>query len=155
MPRIYPASSPHWQSRTGGHAATQRLGLLRFAERSVESDCVMCQNRRRSGGIDCSVRLRQFIYFYAHHNWHPLSVDKQSDRIVVEKSQGNCRSFAMAIGSKLSNRVRQESGWLKAERRRHENAGRCTKIDRRNPQSSVHLALHISYPSDEGNLARG
>jgi L,D-transpeptidase catalytic domain len=51
----------------------------------------------------------------------------------------------------LSNRVRSEPSGREARRRRHETPEGIYKIDGRNAQSSFHLALHISYPSDEDN----
>jgi len=100
------------------------------------------------------------LYFYAHHNWHPLPAGTAAiNRIVVEKSakklsifhDGNyIKSYRIALGR---NPVggKQEEGDLKTPEGIY-------KIDSRNAQSSFHLALHISYPSDEDNeraAARG
>jgi len=90
------------------------------------------------------------IYFYAHHIWSPLPQGTKIDRILVEKSARKLSVFAN--GEKLkSYRValgrnpigaKQEEGDLKTPE------GSYT-IDRRNPQSDYHLALHVSYPSAE------
>jgi len=70
------------------------------------------------------------LYLYAHHNWHRLSPATTVHRIVVEKSARRLSIFREGTYN----------------------------IDRRNAQSSFHLALHISYPSDEDSkraAARG
>ena len=99
------------------------------------------------------------FYFYAHHNWHPLPTGTPIDRIVVEKSarklsifrDGNqIKSYRIALGRNPVG-AKQEEGDMKTPEGIY-------KIDSRNPQSSFHLALHISYPSDEDNrraAARG
>jgi murein L,D-transpeptidase YafK len=92
------------------------------------------------------------IYLYAHHNWNSLPAGTTIDRIVVEKSarrlsmfrDGNqIRTFRIALGRNPLD-AKQEEGDMKTPEGIY-------KIDRRNPQSSFHLALHISYPSDEDN----
>ena len=99
------------------------------------------------------------LYFYAHHNWHPLPAGTTIDRIVVEKSakrlsifrNGNLiKSYRIALGRNPAG-AKQEEGDMKTPEGIYQ-------IDSRNVQSSFHLALHISYPSDEDNLhaaARG
>jgi murein L,D-transpeptidase YafK len=99
------------------------------------------------------------FYFCAHHNWHPLPVGTIIDRIVVEKSAkrlsifggGNqIKSYRIALGRNPVG-AKQEEGDMKTPEGIY-------KIDSRNAQSSFHLALHISYPSDEDNkraAARG
>ena len=99
------------------------------------------------------------FYFYAHHNWHPLPGGTAIDRIVVEKAarklsifrDGNeIKSYRIALGGNPVG-AKQEEGDMKTPEGIY-------KIDSRNPQSSFHLALHISYPSDEDKLraaARG
>ena len=99
------------------------------------------------------------LYFYAHRNWHPLPAETTIDRIVVEKSakrllvfrNGNqIKSYRIALGRNPVG-AKQEEG----DRKTPEG---IYKIDNRNAQSSFHLALHISYPSDEDNqraAARG
>jgi murein L,D-transpeptidase YafK len=98
-------------------------------------------------------------YFYAHHNWSPLPAETSIDRIVVEKSAKKLsifrdgkqiKSYRIALGRNPVG-AKQEEGDNKTPE------GVYT-IDSRNPQSSFHLALHISYPSDEDNrraAARG
>jgi len=92
------------------------------------------------------------IYLYAHHNWNSLPTGTTIDRIVVEKSarrlsmfrDGNqIKTFRIALGRNPLG-AKQEEGDMKTPEGIY-------KIDRRNPQSSFHLALHISYPSDEDN----
>ena len=99
------------------------------------------------------------FYLYAHHNWDPLPEGTAIDRIVVEKSarklsifrDGNqIKSYRIALGRNPVG-AKQEEGDMKTPEGIY-------KIDSRNPQSSFHLALHISYPSDEDNqraAARG
>ena len=92
------------------------------------------------------------LYFYAHHNRHPLSAGTAIDRIVVEKSakrlsvlhNGNqVKSYRIALGRNPVG-AKQEEGDMKTPEGIY-------KIDSRNARSSFHLALHISYPSDEDN----
>ncbi len=92
------------------------------------------------------------FYFYAHHNWHPLPAGTAIDRIVVEKSakrllvfrNGNqIKSYRIALGRNPVG-AKQEEGDMKTPEGIY-------KIDSRNGQSSFHLALHVSYPSDEDN----
>jgi murein L,D-transpeptidase YafK len=99
------------------------------------------------------------LYFYAHHNWDPLPGGTAIDRIVVEKSarklsifrDGNrIKSYRIALGRNPVG-AKEEEGDMRTPEGVY-------KIDSRNPQSSFHLALHISYPSDEDNqraAARG
>jgi len=92
------------------------------------------------------------LYFYAHHNWHPLSPRTTIDRIVVEKSARKLsilrdgkqiKTYRVALGRNPFGPKREE-GDMKTPQGTY-------KIDSRNAQSSFHLALHISYPSDEDN----
>ena len=92
------------------------------------------------------------VYVYAHHNWNQLPEGTTIDRIVVEKSARRLSIFA--DGKKLkSYRVALGGNPIGAK----EQAGDMKtpegvyKIDSRNPQSDYHLALHVSYPSDEDN----
>jgi murein L,D-transpeptidase YafK len=90
------------------------------------------------------------IYVYAHRVWNPLPAGTRIDRILVEKSKRRLSVFAN--GKELKNyRValgrnpigaKQEEGDMKTPE------GVYT-IDSRNPQSDYHLALHVSYPSDD------
>jgi murein L,D-transpeptidase YafK len=90
------------------------------------------------------------LYLYAHHNWRPLPAGTTIDRIIVEKSlkrlsvfRGGERikTYRVALGRNPVG-PKQEEGDMKTPEGTY-------KIDRRNAQSSFHLALHISYPSDE------
>jgi murein L,D-transpeptidase YafK len=90
------------------------------------------------------------LYFYAHHNWNPLPTGTTIELIVVEKSARRLSIFRdgkrikiyrIALG-RNSVGAKQEEGDMKTPEGIY-------KIDGRNPQSSFHLALHISYPSDE------
>ena len=92
------------------------------------------------------------IYFYAHHNWNPLPAGTRIDRIVVEKSarrlsvfrHGNqIKAYRIALGQNPLGPKQQEGDMKTPEG--------IYKIDGRNPESNFHLALHISYPSDEDN----
>jgi murein L,D-transpeptidase YafK len=99
------------------------------------------------------------VYFYAHHNWQPVSPATTIDRIIVEKSarrlsifrnDKRIKTYRIALGHAPVGPKREEGDMKTPE-------GTYT-IDSRNPQSSFHLALHISYPSDEDNkraAARG
>jgi murein L,D-transpeptidase YafK len=99
------------------------------------------------------------IYFYAHHNWNSLPAGTTIDRILVTKSarrlsvfrEGNqIKMYRIALGRKPLG-AKQEEGDMKTPEGIY-------KIDGRNPQSNFHLALHISYPSDEDDkraVARG
>ena len=99
------------------------------------------------------------FYLYAHHNWDPLPGGTAIDRIVVEKSarklsifrDGNrIKSYRIALGRNPVG-AKQVEGDMKTPEGIY-------NIDSRNPQSSFHLALHISYPSDEDDkraAARG
>jgi murein L,D-transpeptidase YafK len=99
------------------------------------------------------------LYFYAHHNWHRLSPATTVDRIVVEKSARRLsifragkqiKTYRVALGREPIG-AKQEEGDMKTPEGTY-------NIDRRNAQSSFHLALHISYPSDDDSnraAARG
>jgi murein L,D-transpeptidase YafK len=99
------------------------------------------------------------LYFCAHHNWHQAPLGTTVDRIVVEKSAKKLsifrdghqiKSYRIALGRNPVGAKQQEGDMKTPEG--------VYKIDTRNAQSSFHLALHISYPSDEDNkraAARG
>lgn len=99
------------------------------------------------------------IYLYAHHDWNSLPVGTTIDRILVEKSArrlsifqkaNQIKSYRIALGRNPLG-AKQEEGDMKTPEGIY-------KIDGRNPQSNFHLALHISYPSDEDDkraAARG
>ena len=90
------------------------------------------------------------IYFYAHHVWNPLPPETSIDRIVVEKSARKLsvfrdgkelKNYRVALGRNPIG-AKQEEGDMKTPEGAY-------KIDSRNPQSDYHLALHVSYPSEE------
>jgi murein L,D-transpeptidase YafK len=90
--------------------------------------------------------------FYAHHNWNPLPPNTTIDRIVVEKSARQLsvfctgkriKTYRIALGRNFLGSKDQEGDMKTPEG--------VYKIDRRNPQSSFHLGLHLSYPSEEDN----
>jgi murein L,D-transpeptidase YafK len=92
------------------------------------------------------------IYFYAHHIWNSLPAGTTIDRILVQKSARKLlisrdgkqiKTYRIALGRNPVG-AKQEEGDMKTPEGIY-------KIDGRNPQSSFHLALHISYPSDEDN----
>jgi len=99
------------------------------------------------------------IYLHAHHNWNPLPAGTTIDRILVEKSarrlsifrKGNLiKTYRIVLGRSPVG-SKKEEGDLKTPEGLY-------KIDGRNPQSSFHLALHISYPSEDDDkraVARG
>ena len=100
--------------------------------------------------IICALALA--VYFYARHNRHPLPPGTTIDRIVVQKSARNLsifragkrlKTYRVALGRKPVG-PKQEEGDMKTPEGIY-------KIDGRNAQSSYHLALHISYPSDDDN----
>jgi murein L,D-transpeptidase YafK len=90
------------------------------------------------------------LHFYAHHVWNSVPIGTTIDRIVVEKSARrlsifangkNLKTYRVALGSNPVGAKQQEGDMKTPEG--------IYKIDGRNPQSSFHLALHVSYPSDE------
>ena len=100
-----------------------------------------------------TVTLVVSIYVYAHHIWNPLPTEITIDRILIEKSARTLSVFAN--GKKLKTyRValgRNPVGAKQQEGDKKTPEG-IYKIDGRNPQSSFHLALHVSYPSDEDKV---
>jgi murein L,D-transpeptidase YafK len=129
---------------------------LRFLVKASKSHGVIRQITALLVAI-CALTLA--LYFYAHHNWHPLPSETTIDRIVVEKSAKRLsilrggkqiKSYRIALGRNPVG-AKQEEGDMKTPEGVYQ-------IDSRNAQSSFHLALHISYPSDEDNrraAARG
>src|SRR5256885_14079860 len=100
----------------------------------------------------CVVALIVATYLYAHHNWNPLLAGTTIDRIVVEKSARKLsifsdgkklKSYRVALGRNPVGAKQQEGDMKTPEG--------VYKIDSRNAQSDYHLALHVSYPSDEDN----
>ena len=93
-----------------------------------------------------------FSYLYAHHVWNPLPRGTTIDRIVVEKSAR--KLSVLANGETLkSYRVALGRSPLGAKQQEGDNKTPegLYEVDGRNSQSDFHLALHISYPSDEDN----
>lgn len=89
-------------------------------------------------------------YLYAHHVSSPLPPATTIDRIVIEKSArklsvfGNgkrLKTYRVALGHNPMG-AKQEEGDNKTPEGVY-------RIDGRNPQSNFHLALHVSYPSDD------
>ena len=92
------------------------------------------------------------ILLYAHHCWNPLPSDTTIDRIVVEKSARKLsvwrdgkrlKAYRVALGRNPIGTKEQEGDMKTPEG--------IYQIDYRNPKSDYHLALHVSYPSDEDN----
>jgi murein L,D-transpeptidase YafK len=89
-------------------------------------------------------------WFYAHHIWNPLPAGTSIDRIVIEKSARKLSVFAS--GKKLktySVALGRNPVGAKQEEGDKKTPEGVYKMDGRNPQSTFHLALHVSYPSDE------
>ena len=90
------------------------------------------------------------VYVCAHHNWNSVPAGTTIDRIVVEKSLRklsvfrdghHIKSYRIALGRNPLGAKQQEGDMKTPEG--------IYQIDGRNPQSNFHLALHISYPSDD------
>ena len=90
------------------------------------------------------------IWVYAHHVWNPLPNGTTIDRIVVEKS---ARRLSVVAHGKSLKTYRVALGRSPVGAKQQEGDNKTPegiyKIDSRNPQSDFHLALHVSYPSDE------
>jgi murein L,D-transpeptidase YafK len=71
----------------------------------------------------------------------------QVDRVVVNKGR---REMLLLSGESVVRSYRVALGWEPAGHKQQEGDGRTPEgrytIDRRNPRSKYHLALHISYP---------
>jgi murein L,D-transpeptidase YafK len=100
--------------------------------------------------VICALALA--VYFYAHYNWHLLPRGTTINRIVVEKAarklsvfreSRQLKSYRVALGRSPIGPKEKEGDMKTPEG--------IYQIDGRNPQSSFHLALHISYPSDDDN----
>ena len=94
------------------------------------------------------------LYFYAHDNRPAIPAATTIDRIIVEKAARKLsifrdgrqlKTYRVALGRNPVGPKREEGDMRTPEG--------IYKIDSRNEQSSFHLALHISYPSD-GDSAR-
>ena len=99
------------------------------------------------------------VYLYAHYNWNPLPAETRIDRILVEKS---ARRLSIFRGGKKLKDYRVALGRNPVGAKEQEGDMKTPEgfywIDWRNPESDYHLALHVSYPSDEDNTraaARG
>ena len=96
------------------------------------------------------VALLCFTYLHAHHVWNPLPTGTTIDRIVIEKS---ARTLSIFANSKKLKTYRVALGRNPVGAKQEEGDKKTPegiyKIDSRNPQSSFHVALHVSYPSDE------
>jgi murein L,D-transpeptidase YafK len=100
--------------------------------------------------IICALALA--VYFYARHNRHPLPPGTTIDWIVVEKAARKLsvfrdgrqlKTYRVALGRSPIGPKEKEGDMKTPEG--------IYKIDGRNAQSSYHLALHISYPSNDDN----
>ena len=91
-----------------------------------------------------------FTWVHAHHVWNPLPAGTTIDRIVLEKS---ARTLSVLANGKTLKSYRVALGRNPVGAKQQEGDNKTPegiyKIDSRNPQSSFHLALHVSYPSDE------
>ena len=91
-----------------------------------------------------------FTWVYAHHISNPLPTGTTIDRIVIEKS---ARKLSVLANGKTLKSYRVALGRSPVGAKQQEGDNKTPegvyKIDGRNPQSNFHLALHVSYPSDE------
>src|SRR6266481_4158013 len=110
--------------------------------------------RRVTVLLVCIAVLFLATYLYVHQVWNPLPAGTTIDRILVEKSarklsifrdDKRLKSYRVALGRNSVGTKEQEGDMKTPEG--------IYKIDSRNPQSDYHLALHVSYPSDE-DMAR-
>ena len=145
-----------------------RIGNLQLLRNDIRAQCCICGGVVKLTDvigkiIVASVALVALfalaLYFYAHHNWHPLpdGDSNRSDRrgkiggrLSIFRDGNQIKSYRIALGRNPVG-AKQEEGDMKTPEGIY-------KIDSRNAQSSFHLALHISYPSDEDNkraAARG
>ncbi|PYJ62963.1 MAG: hypothetical protein DME20_08530 [Verrucomicrobia bacterium] len=79
-----------------------------------------------------------------------IVVEKSARRLSVFRDGRHVKTYRIALGRNPMG-SKQEEGDMKTPEGTY-------KIDSRNAQSSFHLALHVSYPSDENNkraAARG
>jgi L,D-peptidoglycan transpeptidase YkuD (ErfK/YbiS/YcfS/YnhG family) len=92
-------------------------------------------------------------YLYAHHVWDPLPTGTKIDRIVIEKS---ARKLSLFVNGKALKSYRVALGRTPIGAKQEEGDNKTPegvyRIDGRNPQSNFHLALHVSYPSDEDKV---
>jgi murein L,D-transpeptidase YafK len=92
-------------------------------------------------------------YVYAHYIRDPLPAGTKIDRIVIEKS---ARKLSLFVNGKSLKSYRVALGrnpiGAKQEEGDNKTPEGVYRIDGRNPQSNFHLALHVSYPSDEDKV---
>jgi murein L,D-transpeptidase YafK len=90
------------------------------------------------------------IFLFAYHNRNRLPAGATADRVVVEKSERRLsilrngkviKSYRVSLGRNPIGPKEQEGDMKTPEG--------VYKIDSRNPNSDYHLALHISYPSEQ------
>ena len=95
------------------------------------------------------VAVVEVIVFAADQS-DPLPDDIKADRVVVEKSR---RLLSLYSGDKLLKTYNIALGSNPEGHKQQQGDGRTPEgtylIDYRNPQSSYHLSLHISYPNQD------
>src|SRR5437588_11075697 len=100
--------------------------------------------------IAAVLALVGFSYLYAHYIWNPLPRGITIDRILIKKSARKLsvlangetlKSYRVALGRSPVGAKQQEGD--------NKTPEGVYKVDGRNPQSNFHLALRVSYPSDE------
>jgi len=174
-PRIYAAWSAHWQ-----YTKVRSNTILPLVQRPCGFVTIRSRWLAPPANFRASVRIRSFaflakpskahdvirkitlpsviicalalaVHFYAHHNWHPLpperrsigSSSKKRTEIVALSRRQAAQELPRCAGSQRY-RPKEKEGDMKTPEGIY-------KIDSRNAQSSFHLALHISYPSDDDN----
>ncbi len=98
------------------------------------------------------------VAVWAHHSKAPLPVDARADLVVVEKGERRLTLYSSGIALR-SYRIalgREPVGGKEREGDERTPEGRYV-IDWRNPRSTFHRSLHISYPSvrDVARARRG
>jgi murein L,D-transpeptidase YafK len=93
------------------------------------------------------------MYWSAHQVWDPPPPEKKIDRIAIEKS---ARKLSLFVNGKSLKSYRVALGrnpiGAKQEEGDNKTPEGVYRIDGHNPQSNFHLALHVSYPSDEDKV---
>ena len=88
------------------------------------------------------------------HDSPPLRAGASADRVVVDK---RARTLTLLNHGTVLKRYRVSLGGAPEGHKQREGDERTPeglyRLDRRNPRSSAHLALHISYP-DSADVAR-
>lgn len=88
------------------------------------------------------------LLIYANAPHPPLLADTRADRIVVRKSQ---RTLALFQNGQLLRTYSVALGRDPVGAKQQEGDGRTPEglytLDYRNPRSTCHLSLHVSYPS--------